>query len=89
MVYLHFSVSSYVVAILTTDHSTKPKTVGSRPYLQVDRGTDYTAWWTQWELSVLAVPTLSGLPNKQPPGKWMLCFLREMLKVVVYSQKSN
>ena len=49
--------------------------------LQVDRGTDFTAWRTQWE----SYCSLSGLDEEDPSKQvkaLMLCFSRETLAVV-------
>lgn len=46
--------------------------------LQVDRGTDFKAWRSQWD----AYLSLSGL-DKQPQSKALtLCFSRETVTVV-------
>ena len=49
--------------------------------LQVDRGSDFTVWHTQWE----SYCTLSGLSKERPTKQvkaLMLCFSRETLSIV-------
>ena len=49
--------------------------------LQLDRGTDFTAWRTQWE----SYSTLSGLAEEHQSKQakaLMLCFSRETIAVV-------
>ncbi len=49
--------------------------------LQVDRGTDFTAWKAQWDAYV-SLSALSGEPQDKQVKALTLCFSRETLTIV-------